>query len=189
MKQLAVFAVGLFMLVGWRQPSAAMSESASYVTDASATSATMSREEQGLSTPASFLTAIYKHYLSTDTPFTTLNENAPSFYEPGMLALMAEDARFNEGSVGAIEADPICRCQDWSSISADIRVLRGTAATASVRVVITDTGVSYTKRETLTYELVKVEGSWRIRDIVASDKSSLRQDLIRSNAFYAKPAS
>jgi hypothetical protein len=171
-----------------QQPSA--TTHASETASASASAAAMSREEQGLETPAGFVTAIYKHYVSPALTFTTLGTAAPDYYDPEMVALLAEDARLNEGYVGAIEADPICQCQDWTSIQAKVRLLEETASAAKVEVVTNDSGMSPPYSVTLVYDLVRIEGRWRIHDITGKGQSSLRAVLIRSNEAVRKmPAS
>ncbi|ESQ93663.1 hypothetical protein ABENE_04925 [Asticcacaulis benevestitus DSM 16100 = ATCC BAA-896] len=128
-----------------------------------------------------FLTALYDHY-TVDSDWSPMGVRAADWFAPSMVALMQEDARLNEGYTGAIEADPICDCQDYGKLTADIKVINLTQTSAQARVVLSDSGVTPPSTLALVYDLVKVKGGWRIHDITGSRGESLRHRLIKSNA-------
>ena len=134
-------------------------------------------------TPEAFLKALYAHYADGDIGwrFTPLNENAAAYFDPEMVALMTEDQRLNEGEIGALDANPICNCQDYNRITADISMLEATDATARVAVHMRDSYTSGVFERAFTYELVRLKGFWRIHDIHSEDVPSLRDLFIASN--------
>ncbi len=122
-----------------------------------------------------FLTELYSHYQDSKVDFTPLFDKAPDYFDPEMAALIRQDQKLSNGEILAFEADPICDCQDFDKIAADIQILNATATTAKAGVVLTDTGQS---PRSLAYDLVKIDGHWRIHDISSQNYPSLRQHII-----------
>lgn len=147
--------------------------------------AQLSADEQGLGTPEAFLAAIYKHYEvdPAKVDFSTLSQPS-DYYDPDLVALMAENNRLYEGYIGAIEADPICQCQDWSSIKTTLQIVKQDGASAAVVATLTQApgGTPYTVR----YQLVRIDGHWRIRDLGSQNYKSLRAVYQASNADARK---
>jgi len=139
-----------------------------------------------------FLTSLYAHYNGSDPDgqFTPLNENAPQWFDPEMVALLDEDARLAQGDIGAIDADPVCGCQDYSHLTAAITIASATANAAKAQVTVTETDPNFDtegrKPRPFTYDLVRVNGEWRIHDIGNPDMPSLRDWIARSNAEASK---
>ena len=125
-----------------------------------------------------FLTELYSHYQDSKVDFTPLFDKAPDYFDPSLLALIRQDQKLSNGEILAFEADPICDCQDYDKISADIRILSVTATTAKAGVILTDTGQS---PRSMAYDLVKVDGHWRIHDISSPAYPSLRQDIVNAD--------
>ncbi len=128
-----------------------------------------------------FLTSLYDHY-GVNSDWSPLDDHAPDWFDPSMVTLIQEGTRLNAGYVGAIEADPVCDCQDYGKLTADIKVLNVTPTTAKAGVVLTDSGVTPPATRALAYDLIKIKGAWRIHDITGSRGESLRHRLIKSNA-------
>ena len=127
--------------------------------------------------PETFLVELYSNYQDPKADFTPLFDEAPNYFDPEMVALIRQDQKLSNGEILAFEADPICDCQDYDKISADIQILNATATTAKAGVVLTDTAAPDTR--SLAYDLVKVDGHWRIHDIsYAKSYPSLRQHII-----------
>ena len=135
-----------------------------------------------------FLQGLYAHYDGHDMDFSPLNENAPQWFDPEMVALMDEDHKLSDGDLTVIDADPICECQDYGRITADITVTEvgPDHATANVTVAETDPSFEGAEPRHLAYDLRLVNGQWRIHDIGNSYRPSLLQAYIDSNAELKK---
>jgi len=140
----------------------------------------LSADEQGLGTPEAFLAAIYKHYETNpiNVNFSTL-EHPSDYYDPGLVALMDENDRLYEGYIGAIEADPICQCQDFQAITTTIRIVSQDAKSA--KAVATLTQAPGGRPYTVKYQLVRVDGRWRIHDLGSDNYPSMRAVYEASN--------
>ena len=147
---------------------------------ASSAPALPSPEEQGLRTPEAFLAAIYKHYEVNDPDdhFSTLNIQS-DYYDPELSAIMEENDRLYDGYIGALEADPICQCRDCASITTNIRIVSQDANSA--KAVATLTQAPGGKPYTVKYELVRIDGRWRIHDLGSDNYPSMRAEYQKSN--------
>ena len=112
----------------------------------------------------------------------------PKVFDAAMLALMAENARVTpKGDVGALDGDPFCDCQDSEGMRAQVAVIEVKADSATVVANLAWSGDAAPRTDRITYDLVKVDGTWRIHDISAKDMPSLRRLYIDSNAAAARP--
>lgn len=129
--------------------------------------------------PKAFLTSIYAHYDGTQMSFSPFD--APeAYFDPEMLSLMdANDRATPDGEVGALDGDPICDCQDYQKLSADIEIKSVADKSASAEVTLHDKGVA--KPKVLTYNLSLIGNQWRIHDVSTKDMPSLRRLLINSS--------
>jgi len=135
-----------------------------------------------------FVQKIYSHYpQKQDGPFfEPANKDAPSVFDPGMVAAFQEDARLAKGEVGYVDGDPICGCQDDSGMVFKITAATMTGKdTADVTVALMASATDKAPR-LQTLKLVVVNGQWRIHDISAKDQKSYRDDLMKANARHAK---
>ncbi|MGN6208678.1 DUF3828 domain-containing protein [Asticcacaulis sp.] len=154
----------------------------------SETSSTAASSQEAIPDPEAFLTRLYAHYSGkpADTSFSPTGAQAPLWFDREMVGLMAEDTRLANGEVGALDGDPICDCQDFGTLSANIKIEQVTATTARASVIITETGATYSpaarQPRTITYDLVMEDGDWRIHDIGTKDMPSLHDWLVKSNA-------
>ena len=154
----------------------------------SETSSIVASSQETMPDPQAFLTRLYAHYSgnTADISFSPTGAQAPQWFDREMVGLMAEDARLASGEVGALDGDPICDCQDFGTLSANIKIEQVTATTARASVIITETGATYSPEtrqpRTFTYDLVMEDGDWRIHDIGTKDMPSLHDWLARSNA-------
>lgn len=134
--------------------------------------------------PKAFLQALYANYDGRDHSFSPLGDKAADYFDPDMLGLMSNDAKVTPaGDVGALDGDPICDCQDFGALKAAITVHQATAthATAVVTITETDTHFGDTVPQTLTYDLVLVNGAWRIHDITSASTPSLRALFVEAD--------
>jgi hypothetical protein len=127
--------------------------------------------------PKAFLTSLYAHYDGSQSNFSPFD--APGdYFDPQLLALMdANDRATPDDEVGALDGDPICDCQDYQKLRADITVTSVKDDTAEAEVKLRDAGA---KPKLMTYKLAQVGGKWRIHDIGTKDMPSLRRLLINS---------
>ena len=107
---------------------------------------------------------------------------AERIFDPSLVALLRENKRLTpDGEMGAIDADPICRCQDPEGLRAKVTSVTmdgPTSATAVVLIRFGGAAAADVKRVSLS--LVVVAGRWRIHD-VGGDLDSFRKMLIASN--------
>ncbi len=129
--------------------------------------------------PKAFLTALYAHYTDSKSNFSPFDV-PENYFDPQLLSLMdAADKATPDGDVGPLDGDPICDCQDYDKLSADITIKSEDADTAVAVVDLRDTGDA--KPKVLTYHLAKVGGQWRIHDISSKDTPSLRKLFINAS--------
>jgi len=154
----------------------------------SQTPPTAASSQSTMPDPQAFLANLYSHYNSNpaDTSFSPTGAQAPQWFDREMAALLGEDARLANGEVGALDGDPVCDCQDFGKLSANIKIEQAGATVTIASVIVTETDPSFNaearQSRTLTYELIRQDGEWRIHDIGTKDIPSLHDWLARSNA-------
>ncbi len=121
-----------------------------------------------------FLEAVYRIQFG-DNDAQALDK--ARIYDAGVVQLMAEDHRLNEGFIGALDNGPLCQCQDSDSVHAVVKVARWKRDKALAHVQIENLGRS----QELTIDLVYEHGHWRIDDITPQRGPGLRKLLERSN--------
>jgi hypothetical protein len=136
----------------------------------------------GEPTAHDFVQSIYTHYLGKDSRGIKLeaDRDFERWFAPPLSALMARDraraARRQE--VPALDGDPFVDAQDWELSDLDIAISEaGARATAKVSFVNSGTKIA------LTLALTKLQGHWRVSDIVASQGSVV---AFLKNALRAK---
>ena len=130
---------------------------------------------QPAETPRGFITRVYAEYRHSS--FSPL-ERPERFFSPRLAAAIKEDSRLAKGEVGFLDGDPLCDCQDYGRLRAQIRSLRqsGRSATAHVHLIL----VRGENRD-LTLSLVRTQSGWRVADVKNKDMPSLLQALDESN--------
>ncbi len=102
--------------------------------------------------------------------------NPDLIYDPQLLTLIQKDrAMMQKFEKGLLRVDPICACQDPDGL----QVLKITAWPNGPNKV--DATVSFiigNDRSVVGYQLVNMDGQWRIHDILGGNAPSLRQYLI-----------
>ncbi len=121
-----------------------------------------------------FLDGLYAHYKSAkDHSFSPMDAAAREVFDPEMIQLMADDSKVLKGEVGAIDGDFLCDCQDYDTIDATIAVQSATStaakATADFKV--------FDSTHHNSFDLVNVNGAWRIHDVTEAGQPSLRTML------------
>jgi hypothetical protein len=130
--------------------------------------------------PEAFVRRVYARYARDKGPGVSTERPAgtPYFAAP-LLDAFAKDQELAHGEVGAIDADPVCDCQDWGKLRVkQVAVTPGQGGAVLARVTFTNFG----KPQTLTLTLADTPDGWRIADIGSKDIKSLKAFLDESNA-------
>ena len=115
---------------------------------------------QTFDTPQALLEAFYAPYFSGE--FT---EDESPFFSDELEALYAADAEATpEGEIGALDFDPFVDGQDFELTDFEIGAPGIAGDYASADVTFSNMG----RPTTLSYELVKEDGSWQIDDVVST---------------------
>lgn len=129
-------------------------------------------------TPESLLRFVYGHYVgksgSDDVKFNWMDKPlVDQLFEPELAAAIVKDSANDEES--ALGADPFINGQDFDVKSADFAVVSQTADRARIDAKL----INFGEPSTIGYDLVRVGGSWRIRDIIwgGEDPDTLRKAL------------
>jgi hypothetical protein len=133
-----------------------------------------------------FLDGLYAHYQSaTNNNFQMFDANVAQVFDADTIALLKADAKGNHGEVGAIDGDWLCNCQDFTHIVATVTVQSATPTTAQATADFSDTGEPNSARQQDSFDLVKVNGAWRIHDLTIKGQGpSLRQTLQKEIASF-----
>ena len=116
---------------------------------------------QTFDTPQALLEAFYAPYFSGE--FT---EDESPFFSDELEALYAADAEATpEGEIGALDFDPFVDGQDFELTDFEVGAPGIAGEYASADVTFSNMG----RPTTLSYELVKEDGSWQIDDVVSTN--------------------
>ncbi len=125
-----------------------------------------------------FLAGLYAHYqTSKNNTFSMFGANAGEVFDPDMIALLKADTKALKGDLGMIDGDWLCDCQDFTSLQATIKVTAATPTTAEAASDYHDTGDPSRPPDHDDFDLVKVNGHWRIHDITVRGQPPLRKSL------------
>lgn len=123
--------------------------------------------------PKDFLASIYRHYQHGGKGIDISGRSASRYFTASLLALVRADANaVGPENVGAIDADPICACQDWEGIwnlEIDVKPQDSKHAEADVAFSLSPPAShAEDSARKLVIQLVSEQGAWRIDDIVDS---------------------
>lgn len=125
--------------------------------------------------PAAFIRRVYAGYRHNG--YSPLSE-PEKLFSPTLTAAIRQDS--SGGEVGYLDGDPLCDCQDYDRISAQIlSIRRPNARSASARVHV-ELGPKEVRD--LRLSLVLTQSGWRIADVVGADGHSLLRELQQSNS-------
>lgn len=122
-----------------------------------------------------FLENVYRHYQggyrNNASGIDFGGPGAHLYFDRSLLALVKADVKANgPDNVGAIDADPICGCQDWDGIwdlKIEVQMETPQRARANVSFSLSDPKTHPTDAtRKLEITLVSEHGKWRIYDIV-----------------------
>lgn len=130
-----------------------------------------------------FLAGLFATYRDNTKP----PAGSQHVYDSKLQALMDEDVRLAHGEVPALDFDPLCQCQDYQKLVAQLTVRSASPKAATIQAALRDLGMPGDKPRDAVFDLVKEDGAWRIHDIHAGDPKSLRAFLIEQNAERKHP--
>jgi hypothetical protein len=148
----------------------------------------------------SFLESVYRQYGKDGPGIDLTGPKAGQFFHSTLIALVrADQAMAGPDTVGALDGDPVCSCQDWDGVrdlKIGILVQSNLRAKAEVSFALgeVETGIDRDLR-TLEITLTRENGKWRIYDILdESDpkspialRAALKLDIQR--VAHSKPKS
>jgi Protein of unknown function (DUF3828) len=116
-------------------------------------------------TPDALLQAFYGRYMAADGDMG----DDGAFFSSGLNALYAADAAATpEGEMGALDFDPFIDGQDWDITDLQVGAagIAGDYASADV------TFKNFGDERTLSYDLVKEDGGWKIDDVASTTEGN-----------------
>jgi hypothetical protein len=125
-----------------------------------------------------FLDGLYAHYkTSKNNNFQMFDANVREVFDPATIQLLNQDTKALNGDLGVIDGDWLCDCQDFVSLKATVAVQSASPTDAKATADFTDTGMPGQGARHAAFDLVKVNGAWRIHDITDQGEASLRSQL------------
>jgi hypothetical protein len=116
-------------------------------------------------TPHAFLQAIYQQYLGTNTSGVKLDSDADyhRYFTPDLTKIILDDIAKSQKNddVPTLDGDPFIDAQDWSIPKVQIDVDDKATDKTVAKVSFKNSGTP----ETITLDLVKIDGAWKIDDI------------------------
>jgi hypothetical protein len=147
-----------------------------------------------------FVESLYKLYANNASGgVPSSGPHARLYYHSSLLALMrADEKAAGPGYVGAIDADPVCGCQDWDGIwnlKIDIQMQDVSHATARVSFALNAPGSAIKDHQRrILFTLVAENGAWRIWNIRDESgrqpfdiREALRDDIRTAKASHSRP--
>jgi hypothetical protein len=126
--------------------------------------------------PRQFIARVYAGYRHENfSPF----DKPAAIFAPVLLGAIREDQRLAKGEVGYLDGDPLCDCQDYGKLTAQIRTLTRPTTRSADALVHVDLGIG--EANDLRLKLVLTPSGWRVADVGSKDEPSLLRALQRSN--------
>jgi Protein of unknown function (DUF3828) len=130
-----------------------------------------------------FVIGLYDAYARDPGP-DYAGAGAKSVFSSKLLDLLHRDAALTPpGEVGALDGDPICDCQDYRIAEVRVRI-SGSPDVATAAVAFTN----YGQPRSLTLDLVREPGGWRVADVHSETLPSLAGLLTDSVAAHSAKA-
>jgi hypothetical protein len=129
--------------------------------------------ENQTATAQAVVTDLYKQHDSKKSPFFQTKSRAllDKYFTKELVDMIWNDAITSKNEVGVLAGDPLYNAQDIEIKNFSIGKATVTGDRATVPVSFTN----YTKKEALTFDLVRVSGAWKIDDINYGGGESLKQ--------------
>ena len=148
---------------------------------ASAALAGVSARADDLAGAKAFVAWIYSHYPKSGAAnqFDPLGGEATRIFHPSLIDLIKADEKVGDDRAPDLEGDPLCDCQDNGGMAFTIKSVRTSEfARATATVIRRDLGDPVD--ETITLDLARADGGWRVYDVETQDTPSLRAFLIKA---------
>lgn len=126
-------------------------------------------------TPREFIEQVYSAYRMEG--FSPLAE-PKLYFSPELTAAIEKDSA--GGEVGYLDGDPLCDCQDFERLTANVVTMRQQSAKAATAHVHVDLGMKQSRD--FEIRLVNTPDGWRIADVLGSDRHSLLHELREANS-------
>lgn len=126
--------------------------------------------------PRQFVARVYASYARED--YSPLARPG-SVFAPMLVREIREDQRLAKGEVGYLDGDPLCDCQDYDKLTAQVRTLKRPTRQSADALVHVDFGDG--EARDLRLKLVLTPNGWRVTDVGSKDEPSLLHALQRSN--------
>ena len=111
-------------------------------------------------TPVDFIRDLYAHFDGDESMEPQLQDRDASILaDPQLLKLFRDDREYSTGELGALEANPLCDCQEKPPSLKQILLLEQTKMAAKVQVIFNTYPI------VLDFSLLEIDGAWKIHDI------------------------
>lgn len=140
----------------------------------------VSSHAQDAASAKAFLVNVYSHYEKGGQGIELDGPQSSRYFHSSLIALEKADVKANgPDNVPAMDADPICGCQDWEGIwnlAIDVRIVSTQRALANVSFdLFNPKNRPAGESSKLQFTLVKENGGWRIWDIL--DESDPKDEV------------
>lgn len=125
----------------------------------------------------SFVRALYASYAEGDDAHPW---SGARVWSRRMHGLVQRDAELADGDLPYLDADPICSCQDWESLTVRSVALSPVRSDGSVEATVRF--VNAGEDNTALLRLVREAEGWRVDDVMNPGYPSLAENLAESNA-------
>jgi hypothetical protein len=131
---------------------------------------------QPADTPRAFIQKIYAGYANKN--YNPLS-HADRIFAPRLVAAFNEDSRLAKGEVGYLDGDPLCDCQDFVKIGAQVRSLSQPSKQSALATVHVTYGTG--EARDLKLKLQRTSRGWRVADIGTKEEPSLLSAIEKAN--------
>jgi hypothetical protein len=126
--------------------------------------------------PRQFIARVYAGYAREN--YSPLDKPA-AIFAPALVREIREDQRLAKGEVGYLDGDPLCDCQDYGKLTAQVRTLKRPTKQSADAQVHVDLGIG--EARDLRLKLVLTADGWRVADVGSKDEPSLLGAIEKSN--------
>lgn len=136
----------------------------------------MTVDEAAHAGPEPFVRALYARYETPDGVGTPPPPGRDPIYSRRMNALIGEDFRNAGDEVPTLNFDPICDCQDGTTVLQQLTITETGVNKAEAALTILKDGMPHQQ----TLFLVKQGVAWRIEDVVVPGREPLAETLLKA---------